>query len=87
MIVSNHYYDTLRGSKKTIIMLHSLWKSPATGCNVEIGLATVVSDCQKFFRFLPVTYHFDIRTANFMETKLKLSGDNSICMAHLSAMP
>jgi len=33
----------------------------------ETGSATVVSDCQIFFRFLPATYQIDIRTANFLE--------------------
>jgi len=38
----------------------------------------VVSDCQKFFGFLPVTYQIDIRTAKFLE-KIMIS-DNGICM-------
>ena len=37
-----------------------------------------VSDCQTFFRFLPVTYQIDIRTANFLEKFI--SSDNSLCM-------
>jgi len=27
----------------------------------------VVDECQKFFRFLPVTYQIDIRTAKFLQ--------------------
>jgi len=30
----------------------------------KTGSTTVVSDCRKFFRVLPVTYHIDVRTAN-----------------------
>ena len=38
----------------------------------------IVSDCQKFFGFLPITYQIDIRTAIFLETFM--INDNSICM-------
>jgi len=44
----------------------------------ETGSATIISDCQKFFGFLSITYQIDIRTARFLET-LMIS-DNCICM-------
>jgi len=44
----------------------------------KTGSATVVSGCQKFFRFLPVTYKIDIRIANFLEKFI--SSDNSLCI-------
>jgi len=44
----------------------------------KTGSATIISDCQKFFGFLPITYQIDIRTAIFLETFM--INDNSICM-------
>jgi len=44
----------------------------------KTGSATVISDCQKFVGFLPITYQINIRTARFLE-KFVIS-DNSICM-------
>jgi len=44
----------------------------------KTGSAAVVSDCQKFFGFLPISYQIDIRTAKFVE-KFMIS-DNGICM-------
>jgi len=38
------------------------------------SVAILLSECQKFFRFLPVTYQIDIRTANFREKFI--SSDN-----------
>jgi len=40
--------------------------------------ATIISDCQKFFGFLPITYQIDIRIARFLETLM--INDNGICM-------
>ena len=36
-----------------------------------------ITKCQKFFRFLPVTYQIDIRTAKFLQKFM--TSDNSIC--------
>jgi len=33
----------------------------------QTSSATVIQDCQKFFRLLPISYLIDIRTANFLE--------------------
>ena len=41
------------------------------------GSAAVVDECQKFFRFLPVTYQIDIRMAKFLQ-KFMIN-ENSIC--------
>ena len=41
------------------------------------GSVTVVTDCQKFSYFLPVTYQIDIRTVKFLQ-KFQ-SSDNHIC--------
>ena len=41
------------------------------------GSVTVVTDCQKFSHFLPVTYQIDIRTVKFLQ-KFQ-SSDNHIC--------
>ena len=41
------------------------------------GSITVVTDCQKFPHFLPVTYQIDIRTVKFLQ-KFQ-SSDNHIC--------
>jgi len=40
------------------------------------GSAAVVHECQKLFRFLPVTYQIDIRTAKFLQKFM--TNDNSI---------
>jgi len=45
------------------------------------GSVTVVTDCQKFSHFLPVTYQIDIRTAKFLQ-KFQ-SSDNQICNSFL----
>jgi len=44
----------------------------------KTGSATIISDCQKFFGFLPITYQIDIRTARFLEKFM--TSDNGICM-------
>jgi len=44
----------------------------------KTGSATVISDFQKFFELLPVTYQIDIRTARFLEKFM--TSDNGICM-------
>jgi len=44
----------------------------------KTGSVMVVSHCQNLFRFLPVTYQIDIRTAYFVEKFI--SSYNSICM-------
>ena len=47
----------------------------------KTGSAAIVSDCQKFFGFLPVSYQIDIRTAKFLEKIAKfMTSDNGICM-------
>jgi len=51
---------------------HSLMKLFKTGS------AAVVSDCQKFFGFLPISYEIDIRTAKFF--KKIMINDKGICM-------
>jgi len=38
----------------------------------------IISNCQKFIGFIPITYQIDIRTARFLETFM--TSDNSICM-------
>ena len=43
----------------------------------KTGSATIISDCQKFFGFLPITYQVDIRTTRFLETFM--INDNGIC--------
>jgi len=45
---------------------------------VQNWSATIISDCQKFFGFLPIIYQIDIRTARFLETFM--ISDNGICM-------
>ena len=49
--------------KVAITVTRSLMKLFKTG-----SLSTIISDCQKFFGFLPITYQIDIRTARFLET-------------------
>jgi len=44
----------------------------------KTGSAAIISDCQKFFGFLPITYQIDTRTAIFLETFM--ISDNGICM-------
>jgi len=44
----------------------------------KTGSAAVISDCQKFFGFLSITYQIDIRTARFLE--IFMTSDNGICM-------
>ena len=51
--------------KVAITVTRSLMKLFKTG-----SLSTIISDCQKFFGFLPITYQIDIRTARFLETLL-----------------
>jgi len=51
----------------------------------KTGSATVISDCQKFFRFLPITYQIDIRTASFLETFM--ISDNGILHVATITMP
>ena len=41
------------------------------------GSANVVTDCQKHFKFLPVSYLIDIRTTKFLEKFT--SSENLIC--------
>ena len=41
------------------------------------SVTLVVTDCQKFSQFLPVTYQIDIRTVKFLQ-KFQ-SNDNHIC--------
>jgi len=43
----------------------------------KTGSAAVISDCQIFFRFLPITYQIDIRTARFLGKFM--TSDNGIC--------
>ena len=43
------------------------------------GSVTVVTDCQKFSHFLPVTYQTDIRTVKFLQKFSPDSRDNHIC--------
>jgi len=44
----------------------------------KTGSSTIISDCRKFFGFLPITYQIDIRTARLSETFM--ISDNGICM-------
>jgi len=43
----------------------------------KTGSAAVVSECQNFFRFLPISNQIDIRTAKFLEKFM--TSDNYIC--------
>jgi len=43
----------------------------------KTGSAAVVSECQFFFRFLPISNQIDIRTAKFLENFI--TSDNYIC--------
>ena len=42
----------------------------------KTGSAAVVSECQNFFRFLPISNQIDIRTAKFLEKFM--TSDNSV---------
>jgi len=57
--------------KKSLEFTRSLMKLFKTGS------AAVVSECQIFFRFLPISNQIDIRTAKFLEKFM--TSDNYIC--------
>jgi len=43
----------------------------------QTGSGAIVTDCEIFFHFLPVTYQTDVRTAKFLNKFL--FSENSIC--------
>jgi len=62
-----------RSFSVSVPSLWNFWQSVTT----RTGSVSVVTDCQKFSYFLPVTYQIDIRTVKFLQ-KFQ-SSDNHIC--------
>ena len=71
MVLNRAHWLVIR-DKRSLEFTRSLMKLFKTGS------ATDISDCQKFFGFLPITYQIDTRTARFLATFM--ISNNGSCM-------